>query len=125
MCSRDSTYREGRVKEEYIVKLGSLIMVGQDTKTNKDRIIRGAAAMIVDLSKFGTESEKNYREPLREPVCVCSFKKAFSVGKLIDLGDSACPKMYCIKQLSTGQLVYSRVISLYLIITLLTSLVIG
>ena len=68
-------------------------MIAHDTTSEKDYVFRGAAAMVIDLSKFGSIPGKRYGEPLDDPVCVCGFEKALSVRQLIDLGDSIRPVM--------------------------------
>ena len=62
-------------------------MVAHDTTSNKDYILRVAAAMAIDLSNFATISGKKCEEPLDDRVCVCGFEKALSAGQLIYFGD--------------------------------------
>ena len=50
-------------------------MVYPDLLSKKYCILRGAAAMLIDLNKFGTMSRKKYRKPLDDPVCVCGLKR--------------------------------------------------
>ena len=67
-------------------------MVAHDVASDKNYILRGAAAMTVDFSKLGTISGKNFVEPLDDPVYVCGSEMALSVGQLIDfwrLGSSS------------------------------------
>ena len=89
MSSRDQAFREGDVQEGCIVKTEDSVMVAHDTTSNKDCVFRDAAAIAIDLSKLGSVSGKKYGEPLGDPICVCGFKKALSVGQLIDFGDPA------------------------------------
>ena len=51
-------------------------MVAHDVISDKDYVLRGVAAMVVDLSKFGTISDKKYGEPVGDPVCVCAFLRS-------------------------------------------------
>ena len=88
-------------------------------------LLRGAAAMVVDLSKFSSVSGNKYGEPLGDPACVYGFEKAFSVGKLIDFGDLLHPVMDCIEKLSTHQPVHSEIVSLFFITKFLTALITG
>ena len=69
--------------------------------SNKNRFLRGAAAMTIDLGQFDHVSDKGYGEPLSDPICVCRFEKAQPAGQLIDFGDQVRPVMDCIEQLST------------------------
>ena len=82
-------------------------MVAHTTKLNKDCALRGALAMVIDVSKLGIISDTKYGEPLDDAVCVCGFEKSLSAGQLIDFGDTVRPEMYCIEQLSTRQLVHT------------------
>ena len=82
-------------------------MVAHDVISDKDYVLHGAAAMIVEFSKFGSISGKKYEEPLVDPVCVCGFEKTLLAGQLIDFGDPVRPVMDCIEQLYTRQLVHS------------------
>ena len=61
-------------------------MLAHDTTSSKDCIPRGATAMMVDLSKLCSVSEMNYGELIDDPVCFCSFEKAFSAAQLIFFG---------------------------------------
>ena len=79
--------------------------------------------MTVELSRFGIICGRKYGKPLDDPVCVCGFKTALSIGKLIDFGDLTRPVMDCIEQLSTRQPVHSRLVSLFLVTMFLTALV--
>ena len=78
--------------------------------------------MTVDLSQFGHVSGKDYGVSLSDPLCVCGFEKALLAGQLIDFGDPVSPAMDCIEQLSTRQLVYSRIVSLCFVTKFLTVL---
>ena len=89
------------------------VMITQKELSNKDHLIRGAAAMEVDFSKFGTLSGLKYGEALGEPVCARGFEKAFLTGQLIDFGNPARLVTDCIEQLSTRQIVCRRMISLF------------
>ena len=60
--------QEGRTAESMCC-----VMVGHDTKSKKDRVLRGATAMTVYLSELEKISEKKYRKQLSDPVCVCGF----------------------------------------------------
>ena len=100
-------------------------MVRHDTTSNKDQVFRGAADMTIDLSQFSHVSGMKYGEPLSDPTCVCGFEKVLSAEQLIDFGDSVRPVMDCIKQLSTRQQVYNRIVSLYFVTRFLTALVTG
>ena len=100
-------------------------MVSHDVISNNDYVLHGAAAMVVDSSKLGSISGKKCEEPLGDPVCVCSFKKALSAGQLIDFGDPVLPAMDCFEQQSTRQFVHSRMVSLYFITKFLMALVTG
>ena len=93
--------RKSDVQENRPVKSGRRVMIAHSMNLNKDCVLRGASAMTVDLSKFGSISGKKYEEPLGDPVCVCGFEKALSAGQLIDFGDPVRPVMDCIEQLST------------------------
>ena len=79
----------------------------------------------VYFSKLGCLSNKKYGEPLGEPICVCGFEKALSAEQLIGFGDPTRPVMDCIEQLSTRQLVHSRMVSLNFVNKFLTALVTG
>ena len=79
--------------------------------------------MTVDFSKFGTISGKKYGEPLDDPVCVFGFEKAHSARQLIDFGDIVLAVIDFIEQLSTRQLVHSRIVSLFFVTYFLTELV--
>ena len=68
------------VQEGRIVNSGRCFMVAHDTTSSKDCILRGAAAMSVDLSKFSSLSGRRYGDPLDDPVCVRGFEKALSAG---------------------------------------------
>ena len=81
--------------------------------------------MPVDLSKLGTISGKKYGDPQDDPVCVCDFEKSLSARQVIDFGDPVRLVMDCIEQLSTRQLVHSRMFSLFIVTKLLTALVTG
>ena len=107
------------------MKSGPHVIVAHDISSYKDYVLRGAAAMAFDLSKFGTISEKKYGEPLDGPVCVCGFEKAFSAEQLIDFRDPVRPLMDCIEQSYKRQLVHSRMVSLLFVTKFLTVLVSG
>ena len=100
-------------------------MVAYDVISNKEYVLRGATAMVVDFSQFGSISRKRYGEPLGDLVCFCVFEKALLAGQLVDFGDPVHPVMNCIEKLSTRQLVYSQMVSLYFVTRFLTPLVTG
>ena len=81
-------------------------MFAHDTKSDKDYVLSGEAAMAVD-----------------DPVCVCGFEKALSAGQLINFGDPVCSVMDCIEQLSTRKLVHSRMVSIFFVTKFLATLV--
>ena len=85
MSSRYSTSHKGEVQEGRIAKPMRRVMVGHDATSSKDRVLRAAAEMTVDLSKLGTISGKKYGEQLDEPVCVCGFEKALFPWKIYRL----------------------------------------
>ena len=68
---------------------------------------------------------KEYREQFSNPICVCGFEYVFSVGQLDDFGDTVRPVLDCIEHLSTHELVFSRIVSLYFIARFLTAVVTG
>ena len=123
MYSCDQACRKSDVQERGIVKSGRCVMVAHHTTLNKDCILRGAAVMAIDISKLGTISGKKHGEPLDDPVCVCGFEKALSAGQLIDFSDPVRPAMDCFEQLSTCQLILSRMVSLFIVTKFLTALV--
>ena len=98
-------------------------MVAHDKTLNKHYVLRGAEAMVVDLSKLDTISVKKYGEPLDDPECICGFEKTFSVVKLIEFVDPVRPVMDCTEQLSTRQLLLSRMVSFFFDTKSLTALV--
>ena len=115
MSSGDDERRYSGVQSGRIVKSGRRAMIAHDMTPNKDYFLRGAAAVEVDLSKFGSVSGKKYGEPLGDPVCVCLFESTLSAGKLIDFGDPVRSVMVCIEQLSTNQLIHSRMVPLFFV----------
>ena len=56
MSSYTQACRRNNVQERRIVKSGRHVMVAHDTTLDKDYVLRVAAAMAVDLCKFGTIS---------------------------------------------------------------------
>ena len=125
MSSGDDVLRYSGVQSGRIVKLGSHVMIAYDTESNKDCFFRSAAAVAVDLSKLCFVSAKKYGKPLDDSVYICGFEKSLSAGQLIDFSDPIRSVMDCIEQLSTRQLVHSRMVSLFLVTKLLTALVTG
>ena len=95
--SGDGVDRYSGIKCGTIVRSARRVMIAHDTTSNKDCFFRGAAAMVVDISKLGSVSGKKYGEPLGDPVCVCSFEKAILAVQLIDFGDPVRPVMDCIE----------------------------
>ena len=70
--------RKGDVLDGRIVNSGRHVMVAHIIISDKDYVLRGAAAMAVYLSKFSIISEKNYVEPSDDPVCACvSLRRPF------------------------------------------------
>ena len=61
------------------MRSGHCVIVAHDAISDKDYVLRGAAAMTVDFRKLGTVSGKKYGKPLHDPVCVCGFEKAFQL----------------------------------------------
>ena len=60
MSSRDSIRHRGGVQGGLIVKSGRHVMAGHEAGSNKGFVLRGALAMKVDLSKFGSIPGKKY-----------------------------------------------------------------
>ena len=75
------------MQEVGIVKSGPLVMIVHDTTSDRDYVLRGAAAMTSDLRKLDTISRKKYGDQLDVPVCVCGFEKALLAGELFYLGE--------------------------------------
>ena len=74
MYSGDDVRHYSGVQSGSIVKSRHPIMISQDTTSNNDWFIRGAAAVAVELSKLGSVSRKKYGEPLVDHVFVCGFE---------------------------------------------------
>ena len=125
ISSHNQASRKGGVQDGRIVKSWRHVMVAHDVISNKDYVLRDAAAMVDDFSKLGNISVKKYEAPLADPVGVCGFEKALSAGQLIYFGDPVRPVMDCIEQLSTSQIFHSRVVSLYIVTRFLTALITG
>ena len=125
MPSRDQACQKSDVQEGRIVKSVRRVNVAHQSTCNKDSFFRGETVIAVDFSSFDCLSEKEYGEPLDEPIFVCGFEKALSAGLLIDFGDPTRPVTDCIEQLSTRQLIHSRMVLLYFVTKFLTALVTG
>ena len=80
-------------KQGHIIKPRCRVEIAHKSLHSKDNFFRGAAEIAVDFSEFGCFSDKNYGEPLGEPIKVCGFEKALSAGQLIDFGEPASPVM--------------------------------
>ena len=93
MFSYNEACHKNDVREGRFFESGRRVMVAHNTKLNKYCALRGASAMTVGLSKFGSISGMKYGEPLDDPVCVCGFEKALSAGQLIYFGDLVRPVM--------------------------------
>ena len=59
MSSYNQACHKSDVQERGIVKSGRHVIVAHDTILDKDYVLRGVAAMAVDLSKFGTISGRS------------------------------------------------------------------
>ena len=58
IVSHDSIRREEEVQGGRTAMAMRRVMVGYDVESSKDRVLRGAAAMKIDISQFGHVSEK-------------------------------------------------------------------
>ena len=125
MSSYNQACRKGDVQDRRIVNSGRRVMVAHDVPSDKEYVIRGAAAMAVGLRKFDIISGKKYGKPLDDLVCVCGFEKALLAGQLIDFGDPVRLVMNFIEQLSTCQLFHSRIVYLFFVRKFFTALVTG
>ena len=76
MSSCDQASRKSDVHKERTVNLECYVMVPYHTTLNKDCVLRGEAAMAVDLSTFRTVFGKNNGELLDDPVFVCCLEKS-------------------------------------------------
>ena len=68
--SHNYPFREEEVQEGRTAKPMRRVMVGHDAISNKNRVLRGEAAMKIDLGKSDHVSGKEYGEPLSDPIYV-------------------------------------------------------
>ena len=75
MSSYNKASRKVNMQDGRIVMSGRHVTIAHNISSDKDYVLRGAAAMTLDFSKLSTISGKKNGEPLDDPVCVCGFRE--------------------------------------------------
>ena len=122
MSSRDIVRRLGETRSGGNTKPGRQTMIAHPSLPKKDNLLRDAAAMAVDFSKFDCLSSQNHGEPLCEPVCVCGFEKIL-FSWTIDRFWRPDSSSNGLNWETIYKLVHSRMVLLFFVKTFLTALV--
>ena len=80
MFLRDLSHHQGEMHSGRIVKLECHVMIVHQSLLNKNHLLRGAAAMMVDFSTFRSLSGLEYGEALGEPFAFVDLRRIFRLA---------------------------------------------